>query len=66
MEKLQLVEDKSMNKIPFVQCGIWFCPILSVILLSLDAGDADLKQFNQNLLEKLKRKIQLEILEDFL
>jgi hypothetical protein len=36
-----------------------------MILLSLNAGDVDLKQFNQNLLEHLKRKVQLVKFEDF-
>jgi hypothetical protein len=36
-----------------------------MILLSLNAGDADLKQFNQNLLEHLKRNVQVVKFEDF-
>jgi hypothetical protein len=36
-----------------------------MILLSLNAGDINLKQFNQNLLEHLKRNVQLVKFEDF-
>jgi len=36
-----------------------------VVLLSLNAGGVDLRQFNPNLLEHLKRKVQSVKFEDF-
>jgi len=41
-----------------------FFPLPHIFLLSLNAGCVDLKQFNPNLLEHLKRKVKLVKFED--